>query len=59
MKKFFIVALAAMSMTFVSCGKKSVEDQAKAYAEQMIQMEGAVKVMEEPSLEGSVVELRL
>lgn len=39
MKKFFIVALAAMSMTFVSCGKKSVEDQAKAYAEQMIQME--------------------
>ncbi len=38
MKKFFVIALAAMSMTFVSC-KKSVEDQAKAYAVKMMEAE--------------------
>ncbi len=34
MKKFFVIALAAMSMTFVSC-KKSVEAQAEAYVQQI------------------------
>ncbi len=33
MKKFFVIALAAMSMTFVSC-KKSVEAQAEAYVQE-------------------------
>lgn len=37
MKKFFVIALAAMSMTLVSC-KKSVEDQAKAYAAQAVEI---------------------
>lgn len=40
MKKIFVIALAAMSMTFVSC-KKSVEAQVKAYCEQMIAAEEA------------------
>lgn len=35
MKKFFVIALAAMSLTVVSC-KKSVEDQAKEYAEKVV-----------------------
>lgn len=37
MKKFFIIALAAMSMTFVSC-KKDVEAQAKEYATKAIDL---------------------
>ncbi len=40
MKKIFVIALAAMSMTFVSC-KKGIETQAKAYCEQMIAAEEA------------------
>ena len=36
MKKFFIVALAVMSISFVSCKKQTVEDQAKDYAEKVI-----------------------
>lgn len=40
MKKFFVIALAAMSMTLVSC-KKSVEDQAISYFEQMMDAEKA------------------
>ncbi len=36
MKKFFMIALAAMSLSLVSC-KKSVEDQAKAYVDALIE----------------------
>lgn len=41
MKKIFIIALAALSMSFVSCTKKTVEEQAKEYAEQMMEAEKA------------------
>ena len=47
MKKIFVIALAALSMSFVSCTKKSVEEQAKEYAKQMMEaddMDKAVKV---------------
>lgn len=37
MKKIFVIALAALSMTFVSC-KKNVEDQAKDYVDQMMEV---------------------
>lgn len=41
MKKYFVIALAAMSMTFVSCKKKTVEEQAQAYVEQLMEAEKA------------------
>ncbi|MCQ2222320.1 MAG: hypothetical protein MJZ35_00875 [Bacteroidaceae bacterium] len=37
MKKIFVIALAALSMCFVSC-KKNVEDQAKDYVDQMMEV---------------------
>lgn len=40
MKKIFVIALAAMSMTLVSC-KKNVEDKAISYFEQMMEAEKA------------------
>ncbi|MCQ2196520.1 MAG: hypothetical protein MJZ60_03240 [Bacteroidaceae bacterium] len=52
MKKFFVIALAAMSMTFVSC-KKSVEAQAEAYVQQVYEasqkndIEGMMKIAKE------------
>lgn len=36
MKKFFVIAMAAMSLTVVSCKKVNVEEQAKVYAEKVI-----------------------
>ncbi len=41
MKKIFVIALAALSISFVSCTKKTVEEQAKEYAEQIMEAEKA------------------